>query len=214
MSETLKFHFTPTATPRGDEENPHAKSTTHVPDVIEALREAFGDDVLDVQEYAGEQTVYVAKGRIREVCRFLKDEQGFDYLSDLGGIDRFTEEDRFEVMYNLVSIKNRKRIRVKVRVDEDDLTVDSVVEVWKAANWNERECWDMFGIRFNDHPDLRRMFMPEDFEHFPQRKEFPPLGIPGSLPLPSFSSDGVLEPDPFAAAHRNVDQIDTGNART
>ena len=202
MSETLKFHFTPVDGPQPGQDNPHAKASTYVPEVIEALREQFGEAVLDVAEYAGEQTVYVDKGRLFEICAFLKAKQGFEFLSDLGGIDRFTEEDRYEVMYNLVSIRNRKRLRLKVRVDEDDMMVPSVVEVWKAANWNERECWDMFGIRFDGHPDLRRMLMPEDFEYHPLRKEFPSLGIPGSLPLPSYSSDGVVEPDPFAAARR------------
>ena len=108
---------------------------------------------------------------------------------------------RFEVFYNLVSIQGRKRIRLQVRVDEEDLVVPSVTGVYRAANWNEREVYDMMGIRFDGHPDLRRMFMPEDFEYYPQRKEFPLLGVPGSLPLPPRVPEGDLTVDPFAAAH-------------
>jgi len=201
--ETLKFEFTPLDPPRPEQatQNPHAKKTTWVPEVVEALKEVFGEAVEEVTVYAGEHTVRVARHRIVEICRFLKEEQGFNYLSDLGGIDRFTEEDRFEVFYNLVSLERGKRIRLKVRVGEEYPVVPSIVEVYPAANWNERECWDMFGIRFKGHPDLRRMYMPEDFEHHPLRKEFPPLGIPASLPLPPQRPDGEQVRDPFARAH-------------
>lgn len=202
MSETLKFHFTPVDPPRaGAGDNPHAKDTTHVPDVVAALRDRFGEAVLEVTEYAGEHTVRVATDRLLDVCRFLREDQGFDYFVDLGGTDRFTDEDRFEVFYNLVSLGRNKRLRLKVRVDEDDPVVPSVTGIWRAANWNERECYDMFGIRFDGHPDLRRMYMPEDFDYHPLRKEFPLLGIPGSLPLPPQTPEGGLTMDPFAAAH-------------
>ena len=203
--ETLKFYFTPVDPPKAEdaegETNPHAKSTTNVPDVAEALKSQFGDDVLDVGVYAGEYTVRLSKAVIVEAGRFLKDDLGFTYLADLGGLDRFTEEDRYEVFYNLVNLTSRKRIRIKIRVDEEDLTVPSVTDVWRAANWNEREAYDMLGLRFEGHPDLRRMYLPEDFEYYPQRKEFPLLGIPGSLPLPPQTPEGELTMDPFPAAH-------------
>ncbi|PSQ79568.1 MAG: NADH-quinone oxidoreductase subunit C [Bacteroidetes bacterium QS_1_63_11] len=201
--EELRFHYTPTDEPHPEREtdNPHAKDTTRVPDVIDALRDRFGADIHDIERYANEDTVYVEKRRIREICRFLKEEENFDYFVDLGGIDRFTEEDRYEVFYNLVSTERQKRIRLKVRVDEADLRVPSVVEVYRAANWNEREAYDMFGVEFIDHPDPRRMYMPEDFDYHPLRKEFPQLGVPGSLPLPPQTPDGELTMDPFAAAH-------------
>ena len=116
-------------------------------------------------------------------------------------MDRFTEEDRYEVFYNLVNFQSRKRLRLKVRVDEEDLAVPSVTDVWRAANWNEREAYDMLGIRFEGNPDLRRMYLPEDFEYHPLRKEFPLLGIPGTLPLPPQTPEGDLTMDPFPAAH-------------
>lgn len=203
--QVLKFLFTPQAPPREElrRENPLARQSTYVPEVIAALRERFGDAVGDVVEYANEQTVYVGREQIVEVLRFLKDELGFTYLSDLGAIDRFTENQRFEVFYSVVNMSGRQRLRVKLRVD-DDQTVPSVTGVHRAANWHEREAWDMMGIRFTGHPDLRRMFLPDDFEYHPQRKEFPTIGIPGSLPLPPQSTDGELTPDPFARAHGQV----------
>jgi NADH-quinone oxidoreductase subunit C len=198
--QTLKFLFTPQAPPREElrRRNPLAKQSTYLPRVIDALRERFGDAVGEVVEYANEQTVYVDRERIVDVLRFLKDDLGFSHLSDLGGIDRFTPTERFEVFYNVVNIPERKRLRVKLRTDDQD--VPSATPVHRSANWHEREAWDMMGIRFSGHPDLRRMFMPEDFEYHPQRKEFPTIGIPGSLPLPPQSTDGEITLDPFAAA--------------
>lgn len=200
--EELHFHYTPSDEPKPEHEtdNPHAKGTTRVPEVIEALRDEFGASIQEVERYANEDTVYVEKERIRAVCRFLKQELGFEYFVDMGGIDNFTDEDRYEVFYNIVSIERQKRIRVKVRVDEEDMRVPSVTEIYRAANWNEREAYDMFGFEFVDHPDPRRMYMPEDFEYHPLRKEFPQLGVPGSLPLPPQTPDGELTMDPFAAA--------------
>jgi NADH-quinone oxidoreductase subunit C len=201
QQKTLSFQFTPVDPARQGEDNPHAKQTTYVPEVVEALQAEFGDDVLEIRLYSNEHTVRVSTGRIVEVCRFLRDQHGFSYLVDIGSVDRFTENERFEVFYNLVSIESGKRIRLKVRVDEEDPVVPSLTELFRAAHWNERECFDMLGVRFEGHPDLRRMFLPEDFEHHPQRKEFPLLGIPGSLPLPPQTPEGDLNFDPFAAAH-------------
>lgn len=201
--QALKFFFTPVDGPKPDTTNPYAQSTTYLPEVIAALRDQFGDAVLEVEEYAGEQTVFIDRTRIAEVCEHLKNELDFGYCSDVGGVDRFTDEDRFEVFYNLVSFRRGKRIRLKVRVDEDELVVPTVADVYRSANWCEREVYDMLGIRFEGHPDLRRMYMPEDFEHYPQRKEFPLLGIPGSLPLPPNTPEGELQYDPFPAAHEN-----------
>ena len=208
-TQTLKFYFTPRVGLAGEverlkSENPHAKSSTYLPDLADALKARFGDAIGEVTLYAGETTVYVDRASIREVCRALRMEMGFDYLSDMGTIDRFTEEDRFEVFYNLLNLKARQRLRLKVRVDEEDAVVPSVMSIWRAADWHEREAWDMMGITFDGHPDLRRLYMPEDFEYHPARKEFPTLGIPGSLPLPPNEPDGPLTMDPFARAHGDM----------
>lgn len=200
---TLEFHFTPVDGPRQVEtaRNPHAKDTSYDAETVEALQAAFPEAIGEVFLYANEHTVYVDRARIVDVCRFLKTERQFEYFIDLGGIDLFVEGDRYEVFYGLVSIARSKRLRLKIRVPEDDAVVPSITSVYRAANWNERECWDMFGIRFEGHPDLRRMYMPEDFEYHPLRKEFPLLGVPGSLPLPPQTPEAGLTLDPFPAAH-------------
>ena len=172
--------------------------------MIAALQDEFGESILEVVGYAGETTVYVETARLNEVVRFLYDEVGFDYLTDIGTIDRFTEDDRFEVFYNLCALEAKKRIRLKVRVDEDDPVVPTITDVHPGANWHEREAWDMMGIRFAGLKDHRRIYMPEDFEYHPLRKEFPTLGIPGSLPLPANSPDGDLQADPFPRAHGQI----------
>ncbi len=154
--------------------------------LTEKLRSQFKDAILTVGEFRGECTVVVAKSSIVAVCTFLRDdaELQFDSLRDVCGADYYRPDDRFEVVYNVYSHKNNYRLRLKVRVDEKDLHVPSVSSVWKAANWAERETFDMFGIVFDGHPDLRRMYLPEEFEYYPLRKDFPLMGIPGSLPLP------------------------------
>jgi NADH-quinone oxidoreductase subunit C len=153
---------------------------------LQRLREQFGDAILESSEFRGEQTATVPRERIVDVCRFLKEEPTlrFDLLSDLCGIDMATPVRRFGVIYNLFSISQKQRIRIKTYCDEEDPVVPTVTGIWRTANWHERETYDMFGIRFDGHPDLRRIYMPEAFEHHPLRKDFPLMGIPGSLPLP------------------------------
>jgi NADH-quinone oxidoreductase subunit C len=151
---------------------------------IEQVALALGSKVLLKTIYQSEVTITVDKTVLFEVLKALKEQHGFTYFVDCFATDHYTDQDRFEVNYNLYNIEGRTRIRVKTFVQEDDPTVDSVVSLWPAADWNERETWDMHGIKFIGHPDLRRMFMPEDFEFFPLRKEFPLIGIPGSIQLP------------------------------
>lgn len=156
---------------------------------IDALTEKFSDKVIDVYQSSGDTFVRIEADSLLEVCKFLKEEQEFIYLADIIGTDRYTSDDRFEVIYNLLSFKNRDRLFLKVWCDEEDPVLDSVYPVWKRANWNEREVYDMFGVRFNNHPDHRRIFLPEDFDYYPLRKEFPLLGIPGSIDLPNTTPD-------------------------
>ncbi len=103
---------------------------------------------------------------------------------DITAVDWARRKNRFTVVYHLFSLKNKFTLVVKADVDESDCNIDSVSSIWRAANWQEREVYDMYGIKFNNHPDLRRMYMPEEFEHYPLKKDFPLLGIPGSLSLP------------------------------
>lgn len=129
------------------------------------------------ESYAGEFTFIIPRGSVKEVFRFLKEKLGFDYLVDIGVTDHFVEGERFEVFYNLFHLQSGLRIRIKCRVPEEDPTVESLTDLYPSAAWHEREAWDMMGIRFIGHPDLRRMYMPEDFKHYPLRKEFPLLGF-------------------------------------
>lgn len=140
--------------------------------------------IVGVREHAGQQTIEVRKEYLYDACKIFKDRFGFTYLTDIIGVDHYTEHHRFEVIYVLANLETRERIRISVGLDEAHPEVASVVPLWPGAAWNEREVFDMYGVHFDGNPDHRRIFMPEDFEYFPLRKEFPLLGIPGSIQLP------------------------------
>jgi NADH-quinone oxidoreductase subunit C len=153
--------------------------------LLAKLRSKSNDSILSVDETSGDLIVTVRTNDLVALCAFLRDdtELCFDSLRDIVGIDQARPEDRFEVVYNLYSLRNNYRFFLKVRADEKT-KVPTVCPIWPAADWFEREVYDMFGIEFEGHPDLRRIYMPEEFEHFPLRKDFPLMGIPGSIPLP------------------------------
>jgi NADH-quinone oxidoreductase subunit C len=148
--------------------------------ILDEVRARFGGAVLETHDHRGDHTAVVERARLREVLAFCRDTGalGFDVLMDLTAVDyaRFPgREDgpRFEVVYHLYSISHNHRLRVKVRVDEDDAVVPTAVPLWPIADWFEREVWDMFGIRFDGHPDLRRLLMYEEFVGHPLRKDYP-----------------------------------------
>jgi len=140
------------------------------------LKQNFSEDVLDVVEFRGETTIVVKKEKIVEISTFLRDEMGYDFLCDLCGVDYLGTSPRFMVVYNLYNIALKDRLRIKVPVEENDAKIDTVSVVWGTANWHERECWDLMGISFNNHPDLRRILMPDDWEGHPLRKDYPLQG--------------------------------------
>lgn len=149
--------------------------------IAEKLREAFPDEVLAIEEFGGQVSVKVKKDRIVEMARLLHDGPEFDFkfLRDLCGVDyRGRKGARFEVVYHLYSLNNRSLLRLRVQVPEDDPKIASVMPVWVGANWHERECFDLFGIAFEGHPDLRRILMPEDWDGHPLRKDYPVAGPP------------------------------------
>jgi NADH-quinone oxidoreductase subunit C len=125
-----------------------------------------------------EMTIWVDRASIREACALLKDDPAcpFNFLSDLTGVDWYPSEPRFEVVYHLLSIPNKERVRLKVRLDSASPAVESVTSVWPGANFFEREVFDLLGIRFTGHPYLRRILMPEDWEGHPLRKDYPVEG--------------------------------------
>lgn len=154
--------------------------------VVEKLQSQFPQSILAVKEFRGETTVHVKKEDIVSVCTFLRDDADcqFNYCADICGADAYTPENRFEVIYNLLSLSLGYRIRLKVFVDESDLHCPSVTSVWRGAEWHERETFDMIGVTFDGNNDMRRMYMPEEFQYHPLRKDFPMMGIPDSIPLP------------------------------
>jgi NADH-quinone oxidoreductase subunit C len=147
------------------------------PDLRHIIEKRFGPKVLDGGAPDGMQTFLVPPGLIVEVCTFLKEDANlkFDFLADICGVDHHPEDDRFEVVYHLYSIPFKARVRLKCRAGDPPL-VPTVTGVWRTANWHERETFDMYGIKFNGHPDLRRIYMWEEFEGFPMRKDFPLKG--------------------------------------
>jgi NADH-quinone oxidoreductase subunit C len=148
--------------------------------ILAEIRARFGGSVLETHDHRGDHTAVVERMAVRDVLRFCRDTDAlrFDMLMDLTAVDysKFPgREDgpRFEVVYHLYSLGHNHRVRVKVRVDEDDAVVPSAVPLWPIADWFEREVWDMFGIRFEGHPDLRRLLMYEAFQGHPLRKDYP-----------------------------------------
>jgi NADH-quinone oxidoreductase subunit C len=149
------------------------------PQLISALRETHGGAVSEVIEAFGEITLVVPREHIVELCEYLKTapQFGFNMLADICGVDRGPEEDpRFEVNYHLFSTTQFHRLRLKVVLGEEDARVPTVTTVWRTANWHERETFDMFGVRFDGHPDLRRILLPDDWQGHALRKDFPLRG--------------------------------------
>ena len=124
----------------------------------------------------GELTLDIAAPKIASICGFLKYDRNFIRLSSVTAVDTYPAEPRFEVVYHLHSVDSNQRVRLKCRVGGEDPAIESVTSVWRSANWYEREVFDLFGIHFRNHPDLRRILMPDDWEGFPLRKDYPITG--------------------------------------
>jgi len=158
-------------------------------DIAEKIKEQFPDQVIDTAEFRDQVAVIVKRDKIVEICRYLHDDPhlSLDHLQDVTAVDYLNKKDvRFEVVYNLYSIKYHHKIRIRAQVPENDPEIDSVVPIWAGANWHERECFDMFGIVFTGHPDLRRILLPEDWEGHPLRKDYPLKGPEPEKDWPGF----------------------------
>ena len=140
------------------------------------LKEKFAASILDVKEFRGEVTVTVNKQDIVPICRFLKESLQYNLLTDVTAVDYLGKEPRFMAVYNLYSIPNKDRLRVKAPITESDCTIDTLSTLWNSANWLEREAYDLFGIIFTNHPDLRRILMTDDWVGHPLRKDYPLQG--------------------------------------
>jgi NADH/F420H2 dehydrogenase subunit C len=175
-------HKPPVAAAPTGPTDPPPPADKAAPAFVTALQVAVPDAVTQVSYWVGDWTVIVPATRLLEVARHLRG-AGFDFCSDVTAADWPQRAQRFDVVYCLYSIRDKHRIRVKVRAAEEE-PVPSVTGIWPGANWLEREVFDMFGVRFTGHPDLRRILMPEDWQGHPQRKDYPLEG-PGELLMES-----------------------------
>ena len=152
-----------------------AAELAQMPDAA-ALLELDAEAVLDGKFERDEWTLMIAPARIHWVAETLKARRGYLFLSDVTAVDRYPTEPRFEIVYHLLCYDRKECLRLKCRLPGEAPEIESVTGVWSAANWYEREVFDMFGIRFTGHPDLRRILMPEDWEGHPLRKDYPVTG--------------------------------------
>jgi NADH-quinone oxidoreductase subunit C len=166
-------------------------------ELLASLSKLFGAKLQNKTEFRGETTYTILPSDLREVAKFCRDELSFDYLIDITSIDNFGEEPRFEIVYELYSMTLAIHLRLKLQVSEELGAVDTVSDIWPTANWHEREIYDMMGIKFNGHPDLRRILMWDGYPFFPLRKEFPLEGLPSDMPDVAFTRVTPMEGGPF-----------------
>ncbi len=165
---------------------------------LSSLRSRFSSAIVAENEFRGETTVQFDVGSLRDLLKFCRDELKFDYLVDISSLDHFGEFPRYEMVYELYSMAEGTHLRLKALIqDEDNPSVPSVADLWPTADWHEREVYDMMGIRFEGHPDLRRILMWEGFPYYPLRKDFPLQGKPSDTPNVAFSDVAPLAGGPF-----------------
>jgi NADH-quinone oxidoreductase subunit C len=170
-----------------------------------ALKEKFPAAVTGETEFRGEQTVVVTAESLVAVMGWLRDEQAFDLLLDISSVDHLGQEPRFEMVYELYSIAAKMHLRVKVVVPEEE--VATVSHIWPTADWHEREVYDMMGIRFAGHPDLRRILMWDGYPHYPLRKDFPLAGKSTDVPDVAFTGVAPLAGGPFVTSSGAADRV-------
>jgi len=172
------------------------------------LRDAFPDVVAAPTEFRGEATLVVSDpARIADVCGHAKAQLGFDFLLDVSSIDNYGDEPRWTVVYELYGLGHACHLRLRTSVGEEKGEVPTVSAVWRTADWHEREIFDLMGIRFAGHPDLRRILMWEGYPYHPLRKDFPLAGKPTDLPEVAFTRAAPLEGGPFVTVPGGKDTI-------
>ncbi len=177
-------------------------------ELAQQLRNRFEHLVSEAVEFRGEVTVTVADPeRMPEVCAAAKGSLGFDFLLDITSIDNLGEDPRWTLVYELYGLGHRCRLRLKTHVSEAASELPTVTTVWRTANWHEREIYDMMGIRFRGHPDLRRILMWEGYPYYPLRKDFPLAGKPSDQPEVAFAQPAPLEGGPFVTVAGGKDAI-------
>ena len=166
-------------------------------EIFDSLGQAFRERLQHRTEFRGETTYAIAASDLREIAKFCRDDLSFDYLLDITSIDNFGEEPRFEVVYHLYSMPHSLHLRLTLKLSEEVGALDTVSDMWPTADWHEREIYDMMGIKFNGHPDLRRILMWDGYPFFPLRKDFPLAGLPSDMPDVAFTKVTPLEGGPF-----------------
>lgn len=178
-------------------------------DLANKLRLEFGELVSEPTEFRGELSLTVGDAeRIAEVCTFAKKQLGFDFLVDVSSVDNYGDDPRWTVVYELYGIGHGQYLRLKTSVTEEKSELPTVTTVWRTADWHEREIYDMMGIRFRGHPDLRRIIMWEGYPYFPLRKDFPLAGKPSEMPEVAFSKTAPIEGGPFVTMPGGKDAIE------
>jgi NADH-quinone oxidoreductase subunit C len=163
------------------------------------LREVFGEKVLGTLEFRGEQTVNVELAALHDVLAKCQKDLGYEMILDISSVDHFGDDPRFEMVYEIATLDDSRHLRIKAKVGEDE-KVPSVTDVWLGADWHEREVWDMMGIPFSGHPNLKRILMWEGYPFFPLRKDFPLAGRPTDMPDVAFTGVAPLEGGPFVTS--------------
>jgi NADH-quinone oxidoreductase subunit C len=177
-------------------------------ELAKQLKSRFNELIAEPTEFRGEITLKLADAeRIAEVCAAAKNDLGFDYLVDISSLDNYGEEPRFTVVYHLYGYTHHCSLRLKTDVTEEKSELPTITGVWRTADWHEREIYDMMGLRFRGHPDLRRILMWEGYPYFPLRKDFPLAGKPSDLPEVAFTKPAPLEGGPFVTIAGGKDTI-------
>ena len=177
-------------------------------DLANQLKAKFGDLISEPAQFRGEITVKLADAQqIAEVCGFAKTKLDFNYLVDISSIDNYGEDPRWTVVYHLRNTATGAELRIKTDVSEEKSELPTILKVWATANWHEREIYDMMGLRFSGHPDLRRILMWEGYPYFPLRKDFPLAGKPTDVPDVAFTQVSPMEGGPFVTLPSSGDAV-------
>jgi NADH-quinone oxidoreductase subunit C len=178
------------------------------PELAKNLIAQFGEWLSAPAEFRGEVTLVLRDAEnIAPVCAFAKSSLGFNYLVDISSVDNYGQDPRFTLVYELYGYGHRSHLRLKTDVSEEKAELPTVTGVWRTADWHEREIYDMMGIRFRGHPDLRRILMWDGYPYFPLRKDFPLAGKPSELPEVAFTRPAPLEGGPFVTIAGGRDTV-------
>ena len=175
-------------------------------DDVAKLNDGFGDQITGTVEFRGEHTVVCQLGSLHAILSKCRHELGYEMILDISSIDHFGADPRFEMVYELATVDDSRHLRIRAKVSEDE-EVPSATDIWAGADWHEREVWDMMGIRFSGHPNLKRILMWEGYPFFPLRKDFPLAGRPSEMPDVAFTGVAPLEGGPFVTSAGAEDTI-------